>query len=100
MIDRCDWNLILMLDLLHFNHRNKPMELETPCFWYQKLVTRKLDRMSWALAVNILCCYCQFVVICCRPLWCVIQLMRTKHEFSTSIWPRHPSCFRRCFQSC
>jgi len=49
MIERRDWNLILMLDLRCFNRWGEPMELETPCFWYQKLVTRKLDRVSWAL---------------------------------------------------
>jgi len=49
MIDRRDWNLILTLDLWHFNRRGALMNLETPCFWYQKLVTRKLNRVSLAL---------------------------------------------------
>jgi len=48
MIDHRDWNLILMLDLRRFNHQNKSMKLETPCFWYQFLVygVQNLDQLS------------------------------------------------------
>jgi len=33
VINRHDWNLILMLDLRRFDRRSEPIKLETPCFW-------------------------------------------------------------------
>jgi len=49
VIDRHDWNLILMLDLQHFARRSEPTKLEAPCFWYQFLVSgvRNLDTSFW-----------------------------------------------------
>jgi len=38
MIEHRDWNLILMLNLWHFNQQGEPVELEMPCFWSQFLV--------------------------------------------------------------
>jgi len=67
------WRLILMLVLQRFDCWSEPMNLDTPffpgasflclvcktwikflvtSFWYQKLVTRELDRVSWALAIG------------------------------------------------
>jgi len=32
-------DLILMLDMRHFNRQSKPMTLKMPCFWYQFLAS-------------------------------------------------------------
>jgi len=49
VIDCHDLNLILMLDLRRFGRRSKPTKLETPCFWYQFLVSvvQNLDTSFW-----------------------------------------------------
>jgi len=48
-MDCHDWNLTLMLNLLRFDRRSEPTKLETPCFWYQFLVSgvQNLDTSFW-----------------------------------------------------
>jgi len=48
-MDCHDWNLILMLNLRRFDRRSEAMKLETPCFWYQFLVSgvQNLDTSFW-----------------------------------------------------
>jgi len=48
-MDCHDWNLILMLDLRRFDRRSEAMKLDTPCFWYQFLVSavQHLDTSFW-----------------------------------------------------
>jgi len=49
VIDRYDWNLILMLDLCRLDRRSEATKSEMPCFWYQFLVcgVRNLDTSFW-----------------------------------------------------
>jgi len=48
-MDCHDWNLILMVNRRRFGRRSEPTKLETPCFWYQFLVSsvQNLDTSFW-----------------------------------------------------
>jgi len=49
VIDRHDWNLILMLNLRRFGCRSEPTKLETPCFWWPVSGTRNFLRRTWVV---------------------------------------------------
>jgi len=68
MTEHREWNLILMLDVQRFNRQGEPVELKTPCFWYQFLASGVQNLFQVAGDQKIGLCV-MGLTVCCQQTY-------------------------------